>query len=346
MGVAAFKVKQSALKMGSQELCQYRTALREAVVSVEEARKTLSGMHGSVRQICRSLTKIENKISHNSESVAMMAEVLTEVANLYGKAEATLTGQIKGETDSLEKFLETLVLGEISEHEAATLAVGMVSGLTAAILGTEGSSTESTVYSFGKTGARIEGDIGSAEVNAYIGKTKLDSKLEGAFMEIQKKREYKNGKWTDEDSFVVLNGEAGLEASFDAVSSDIQGEIGDDMLGAEVKAEVAAGSIDVGAKGEISIGEGGLDANVGGKAVISAVEGEASGTINIMGLEITGKATGYAGGAGVEGKFGIDDNKFVMEGGFIALIGGSIGVEIGFNETGWNNFVDFVTFWD
>lgn len=42
----------------------------------------------------------------------------------------------------------------------------------------------------------------------------------------------------------------------------------------------------------------------------------------------------------------IEDNKFVLEGGAAALIGGSAGIEIGFNDEGWDNFVDFIVFWD
>ena len=107
-----------------------------------------------------------------------------------------------------------------------------------------------------------------------------------------------------------------------------------------------------------------MNANVGGKAMVSAVEGEAKGTINIFGIEITGKIGGYAGAAGVEGKVGVEDNKFVVEGGVAAVLGVSGGIEIGFNDEGWENFtqgvqegwndftdgvgefVDFVTFWD
>ena len=81
----------------------------------------------------------------------------------------------------------------------------------------------------------------------------------------------------------------------------------------------------------------------------SAVEGKASGTVSILGFDITGEIGGYAGAAGVEGKIGIEDGKLVIKGGVAALIGGSAGIEIGLNEEGWDNFVDFVdyiTFWD
>ena len=100
------------------------------------------------------------------------------------------------------------------------------------------------------------------------------------------------------------------------------------------------------AKGQFSVGEDGVNMNLKGETMVSAIEGEASGTINILGLEITGKVGGYAGAAGIKGKVGIEDNKFVLEGGAAALLGGSVGIEIGFNEEGWDNFVDFLTFWD
>ena len=80
--------------------------------------------------------------------------------------------------------------------------------------------------------------------------------------------------------------------------------------------------------------------------MVSAAQGEVKGTVNILGVEITGKLGGYAGAAGVKGKVGIEDNKFVLEGGAAALLGVSTGVEIGFNEEGWDNFVDYVVFWD
>ena len=80
--------------------------------------------------------------------------------------------------------------------------------------------------------------------------------------------------------------------------------------------------------------------------MVSAVEGEVSGTINILGIEITGKLGGYAGAVGVEGKIGLEDNKFVRRTGAAALLEVSGEVEVGFNDEGWDNFVDFIVFWD
>ena len=94
------------------------------------------------------------------------------------------------------------------------------------------------------------------------------------------------------------------------------------------------------------MGEDGVNAYVKGEAIVSAVEGKASGTINILGIEITVKASGYAGALGVEGEVGIKNGNFVLYGGGAARIGGAVGIEVGINETGWDNFVDFITFWD
>ena len=118
------------------------------------------------------------------------------------------------------------------------------------------------------------------------------------------------------------------------------------MLGLEGQAEGSVGNAKANVGGELSIGEDGINANIQGEAMVSAAEGEVSGTINILGIEITGKVGGYAGAVGVEGKAGIEDGKFVLEGGAAALFGVSGGVEVGFNEEGWDNFVDFIVFWD
>ena len=80
--------------------------------------------------------------------------------------------------------------------------------------------------------------------------------------------------------------------------------------------------------------------------MVAAAEGKVSGTINILGLEIKGSLGGYAGALGAEGKIGIEDGNFVCKGGAAAVIGGSVGLEIGLNDEGWSNFVDFITFWD
>lgn len=216
---------------------------------------------------------------------------------------------------------------------------------TAKWLGYELSDENSAVTAWiGKANAEFQNEWGYAGVNAYLGKSEVAAKAEAGIMKTKTKKEYKDGKWIEKSSTDFITAEAGASASVSALAGDAKGNLGNDMLGIEGKAQGSAGNAKAEAKGKFSVGEDGLNANVKGEAMVSAIEGEASGTINILGLEITGKAGGYAGAVGVEGKVGIEDNKFVLEGGAAALIGGSAGIEIGFNDEGWDNFIDFIFF--
>ncbi len=198
----------------------------------------------------------------------------------------------------------------------------------------------------GKASAEAQNEWGYAGVNAYLGKGEATAKADAGIMKTTTKKEYQDGKWVEKSRTDFITAEAGASASVSALAGDAEAGLGSDMLGIEGKAEGTVGTAKAEAKGKFSVGEDGVNANVKGEAMVAAVEGEAKGTINILGLEITGKVGGYAGAVGVEGKVGIEDNKFVLEGGAAALIGGSAGIEIGFNDEGWDNFVDFVIFWD
>lgn len=198
----------------------------------------------------------------------------------------------------------------------------------------------------GKASAEAQNEWGYAGVNAYLGKGEADAKADAGIMKTTTKKEYQDGKWVEKSRTDFITAEASASASVSALAGDAEAGLGSDMLGVEGKAEGAVGTAKAEAKGKFSVGEDGVNANVKGEAMVAAVEGEAKGTINILGLEITGKVGGYAGAVGVEGKVGIEDNKFVLEGGAAALIGGSAGIEIGFNDEGWDNFVDFIIFWD
>lgn len=205
----------------------------------------------------------------------------------------------------------------------------------------------------GKASASAQNEWGHAGVNAYLGKAKAEVDTEFAFMETKKKKEYKNGEWEETTVTEFVKAEVGGSASVSAVSIDGKAGIGTDMLGGEVQGEVSAGNAKIEAKGKFSVGDEGINANLQGEAMVSAVEGEVKGTINILGIEVTGKIGGHAGALGVGGKVGVEKNKFVLEGEVAALLGVSGGVEIGFNDEGWDNFtdgvgdfVDFVTFWD
>ena len=196
----------------------------------------------------------------------------------------------------------------------------------------------------GMAEAKVENDKGYASVNAYLGKA--EAAVEANFLSVQNtiEREYKNGKWEEEtnEEFVVAEVAAGIGVS--AVAANVEAGLGDDMLGIGAKAEGTVDTAKAEAKGKFSIGEDGINAMVEGEAMVAAAEGEVEGTIDILGFEIKGKVGGYAGALGVEGKVGIEDNKYVVECGASALFGVSAGFEIGLNDEGWDNFVDFITF--
>lgn len=216
----------------------------------------------------------------------------------------------------------------------------------------------------GKASAQAQNEWAYAGVNAYLGKAEAEADADFSFMQTTKKKEYKDGEWTEKTVTTFVNAEASAGASVSVLAVDAEAGVGNDMLGVEVEAEGSAGNAKAEVKGEFSVGEDGVNANLQGELMVSAVEGEAKGTINILGIEITGKIGGHAGALGVGGKAGVENNKFVIEGEVAALLGVSAGVEIGFNEEGWNNFtegvekgwndftegvedfVDFATFWD
>ena len=183
-------------------------------------------------------------------------------------------------------------------------------------------------------------------VNAYVGKAEGHKKLEFNFMDTQKKKEYVDGKWVEKEEFKVIEAVGEIGGSASVFSIDGSSETGNDMLGSKTEVEGSLLTGKAGAKGEFSIGDDGINLNVQGEAIVAAAEGKVSKTISILGIDITVDATGYAGAAGVEGKVGIEDNKFVLKGGAAAGYGGAIGLQVGFNDEGWDNFVDFVTFWD
>lgn len=198
----------------------------------------------------------------------------------------------------------------------------------------------------GHAGIEKNTDAYSAAVDAYLGYAEAEAKADGGIMTTKKKVKRENGELKTVETMEFLTAEAAIGIGVSAIEVEGNVSTGDDMLGAEVHASGSVLNAEASATGEFSIGQDGINASLKGKAMVSAVEGEAKGTINILGLELTFKAKGYAGAAGVEGKAGIEDNKFVLEGGGAAVLGAGIGIEIGFNEEGWDNFVDFITFWD
>lgn len=193
----------------------------------------------------------------------------------------------------------------------------------------------------GKAGATVDIGTSHTEVNAYLGKVKAEAKADGYFMQKKTTREFEDGEWKEKESFQVFGAEAALGASASLLAADYKKTTGNDLFGTETKLEGSVGNVKAKAKGKISLGDDGINAYAKGEAMVSAVEGKAKGTFNFLGFEISTEATGYAGAAGVEGEVGIKDGKFVMKGGVAAVLGGSVGIEIGLNDTG-KQFVENV----
>lgn len=380
------KVDTACLESQAGQMQAIARQLDKIASSVDSVNRALRWNTSINLAVKASLSGSSLTISNLESKAIILSGVLSSAASQYAAAENRATSQKEGNDPSnvVQKVIDTILEGETREEIARIMrdvvdAIlgkpvpvgigGIVAGLISGSGGGGGSSwskaTETqkpgdrTWFGYevdeenpgvtawvGKTGKSEQYENGYGEVNAYLGKVEAKTKANFSFMEGKAKSELKNGEVSDSDSFEVINAELGAGASFNAVSVDSKLNAGDDMLGAGVEAKINAGNASAKGEGKFSIGEEGVNANVGGELMVSAVEAEAEGTINILGIEITAKVGGYAGAAGVEGKVGIEDNKFVCEGGVAAVLGVSGGIEIGFNEEGWDNFVDFVTFWD
>ncbi|MDE7244330.1 MAG: hypothetical protein K2O18_10210, partial [Oscillospiraceae bacterium] len=293
----------------------------EAVASYKRAVRDLSGYTGrfgsAVQRVHDLFETTENELSGKKLDVgeAPPAENGTESGRLS--------------LEDFKKFLQLLLL----YHPGISLLAGVsndaVFNAFSSLWGYEFADGHPGVTAWiGKAGISASSALGSAEVNAYLGKVEVEAKADGGFMKSKTKREYQDGKWTEKETLDFLYGELGVSGSFAFIAADAKGTVGNDMLGAGVKAEGTIGSAKAEGKIKVSVGEEGVTALAKGEAMVAAVEGKASGTINILGIEITGEIGGYAGAAGVEGKIGIENNKFVMKGGAAALLGVSGGVEI------------------
>lgn len=206
-----------------------------------------------------------------------------------------------------------------------------------------------TAY-IGKISAKAENEHTSSQVTAYVGKSTCAITGDANFFSYKRKAEKKKTEeypqlQEPEQDIIALEG--GVEVSFKGLEINTETIVGDDMLGLETGSEVSIGEANATGKVDFSVSKNGtVDFKAEGEAMVAAVSGEGKANFNILGLEIGLNAGGYVGALGVEGKFGIDDNKFVMKGGIAAVLGVSAGIEIGFNDTGWINFVDGIIFWD
>lgn len=323
--------------------------------------------------IYRTLEQVIQNIDDHKESMGNLGNGLSDILETYADCETKLTDSIKSSAftevtaddgqvifDSIAELIPAilhllfpfLVITKpisillINSHAGDYLKSSSVS----ASIGGPGYSIDEDGLGvtgwIGKASAEAKNDYAYAGVNGYLGKASADVSGDASFWKNVTKWEYEDGEWQEKEEFSIFNISGKAEAGASAASGDAQAGVGDDMLGVEGSAEGSVLNANAGAEGELSLGEDGPNAYAGGKAMISAAEGKASGTVNVLGIEITGEVGGYAGALGAEGKIGIEDGKLVIKGGAAAALGLSAGIEIGLNEEGWDNFVDFIVFWD
>lgn len=354
------KVDSDCLYAQSDMMRKLAAQLEMISNEISDVSKNLSWKSGASLVACTSLNIQSRNLSRLDERASTLAVSLREIAEEYIKTEKLCAdkNQLMKEDSVWQERIELKdILIEPVIYPIFNVVIGTIQAQIAGIdtdspadrtwLGYEIHDDDFGVTAWGgKTGKNVEKDWGYAGVNGYLGKVDAKVDADFSFMKKEKKKAYKDGKWEEKEIASFVNAELGAGASVNILSGDVEAGVGDDMLGIDGKGEVSVGNAKAEGKGKFSISEDGVDAYAGGEAMVSAVEGEAKASFNFLGFEVTGKVGGYAGAVGVEGKIGIEDNKFVMEGGAAALLGISGGIEIGFNDEGWDNFVDFVTFWD
>jgi hypothetical protein len=308
--MAQISVKTSSFAIQEINLFTIKAKIDILEGELNSLSKQIRTVSDAYREVSKTIDKTTAAMKQQKSSVSSMKSVLGQVKNLYDNTEKDVKGIFQQKSDGIN-WTGTVYMGKVSA-----------------------SQTDGDTY---------------GEVNAYVGKVKAETTAKFKFMDTKSKTEYQDGEWTDKDSFEVLDAELGIGIAASAVSVDGKVKSGDDLLGSELSGEIDVLAADAEGKGKLSIGEDGVNAYAKGKLMVSAVEGKGSTTINFLGFKITGSATGYAGALGVEGKAGLEDGEFTLEGGVAAALGFSLGISVGLNDTGKENvnkFVDFITFWD
>lgn len=321
----------------------------QVMLAIANQLNEISSRVAAVNQKLRWETSISASVRSGLTAKSNDVSVLDERASRLAAALVSAIGQYQQHEDKAKSLVGAPIAGEGNSGGSAWSAKDDTASSQRSWLGyeatNEGDKASITGW-VGKKSAQYEDEDLAAEANGYLLKGKVEGKRDLSLYETKTKYKCENGKWTGKEVTTLINAELAAGVSGSVLSGDVKVEAGDDMWGAGIKAEGSAGNIDLEGKGKFSIGDDGINAYVEGKAIVSAVKGKATGTLNVLGLEISVEADGYAGAVGAEGKCGFKDGDFVMKVGAAAVIGGSVGIQVGLNEEGWNNFVDFVTFWD
>lgn len=357
MGAMEFEVTINMMRQSTEKINSINRSMGSIKENVSNIHINLQSQNALYRQMNQRIAGLNKNMAQMMNGLSQMEKGLADAQILYLKCEESLVGESKNDKEQTSHSEERAGFDQYPFDGLFIIPLMYILKNVFKALGmfSEGGNFLGYEFPTDKYGitawiGRVGGEFGNEDmhgsINGYLGKCNALWENEWSIGETKTERKYKNGRWTEEESWSLINGKTGGELSVSILSGEAEMETGDDMFGSEFSGNVSAGNASVKGEGELSVGEDGINANVSGELMVTALEGEVSGTLNILGIEITGTVGGYAGGAGVEGKIGIEDNKFVMEGGFAALLGLSGGIEIGLNDEGWDNFVDFVTFWD
>lgn len=372
--MSQFTVKTDSIRGTASQITANCAALKTIDRSVANISANLALKAESSYNIKKQLSFLHDRFLDEAAKMDSLSDALNHIADYYEAAERKLCGiSLTNNTETQKDIFDNISYGKpyflpnllflISPFTSLPLITGGIffggfpslfdsdrtpsSSASADWLGYEFDDNHPGVTAWGgKANASAQNEWAYAGVNAYLGKASAEAEAGANLMKSEIKKEYKDGEWEEKQSTSYVNVMVSASASASILAADVSGGLGNNMLGAEGSAEASIGNASAEAKGKLSIGDEGVNLYAKAKALVSAIEGKAKGTLNILGLEITTKASGYAGALGVEGKIGIEDSKFVLKAGAAALIGGSVEIAVGLNEDGWDNFVDFITFWD
>lgn len=355
------KVDTGHISEQAQQMTRIANQLRNIASSVSGANRALSWKNCVSYRVRAQLQSCNRAVSSLDDRTRELAQLLNEIAQQYdrmerdclryagGQVSAGGNNQSTGLTNLQDYFQQMLedvvvdrgyVLAQILALVCPMPITYLVRDVAGAWYGHEGDYltvnhsgpgyeiADSGISAWGYRYSEERKDAGTTSTtNFHVGK-------------VQVKREYDTGimKYKmDEDgeesfSLGYLNAEVGVSGSI--LSLDYKDETGDGWLGLENELEGDLGTAS--GKGELdfSLGEDGVNAYAGGELIVAAAKGKAKSTINILGFEIGAEATGYLGGAGVEGEVGLKDGIFTIKGGAVPGVGGSVGISIGLNEEG------------
>lgn len=317
----------STINSYTQELVRVYNTYVETINSAETDILYHSGAKEKIFSISEELKK-------EATTLNQMGALLSQVAIVYASLDDPLG------MNSPDIYLPAKIdLGLTDLEKPDKWGSAYVNGLGTKV--TDNSASAYLVNAY----AGADWGWGNAEIDAYVGKAEASFDTSFAFGKATKTREKKkDGTWEEKETMEFISIGAEVGASVQVLGAEGSLNIGDDMAGFGISGEGGIGVAE--AKGEIGMkidDDGKVIAKAEGKAMVAAAQGKAEATFSIFGLDIKISAGGYAGAIGAEGEIGFENGKFKMEGGVAAILGFSLGIEIGFNDAGWENFKETVS---